>query len=40
MGAIGARSKTIMGMFMMEGVLQGWFSWVVAVPVSFFLARP
>jgi putative ABC transport system permease protein len=40
MRAIGARSKTIMGMFMMEGVLQGWFSWVVAVPVSFFLARP
>jgi putative ABC transport system permease protein len=40
MRAIGARSRTIMGMFMMEGVLQGLFSWVLAVPLSFFLARP
>jgi putative ABC transport system permease protein len=40
MRAIGARSRTIMGMFMMEGVLQGLFSWLVAVPLSFFLAQP
>ncbi|NJN99593.1 MAG: FtsX-like permease family protein, partial [Anaerolineales bacterium] len=40
MRAIGARSGTIMGMFMMEGVLQGLFSWVLAVPLSFFLAQP
>jgi putative ABC transport system permease protein len=34
MRAIGARSRTIMGMFMMEGILQGVFSWLVAVPIS------
>jgi len=33
--AVGARSGTIMGMFVMEGVLQGLFSWLVAVPISF-----
>jgi putative ABC transport system permease protein len=37
--AVGARSRTIMGMFVMEGVLQGLFSWIVAVPISFFLGR-
>jgi putative ABC transport system permease protein len=35
MRAIGARSRTIMGMFVMEGILQGWFSWAMAVPLSF-----
>jgi putative ABC transport system permease protein len=40
MRAIGARSATIMGMFMMEGVLQGLFSWLVAAPLSFLLAQP
>ena len=40
MRAIGARSRTIMGMFVMEGVLQGLFSWLMAAPLSFFLARP
>jgi putative ABC transport system permease protein len=40
MRAIGARSLTIIGMFLMEGVLQGVISWVVAAPVSFFLGRP
>lgn len=35
MRAIGARSRTIMGMFVMEGILQGWFSWAAAVPLSF-----
>ncbi len=39
MRAIGARSATIMGMFVMEGVLQGLLSWLVAVPISFFLGR-
>ena len=38
MRAIGAQSNAILGMFVMEGVLQGWLSWAVAVPVSFFLA--
>jgi putative ABC transport system permease protein len=37
MRAIGARSLTIMGMFVMEGVLQGLFSWLVAVPISYFV---
>jgi len=32
--AVGARSGTIMGMFVMEGMLQGLFSWAVAVPSS------
>ncbi|MEW5960246.1 MAG: FtsX-like permease family protein [Chloroflexota bacterium] len=39
MRAIGARSGTIMGMFIMEGVLQGLLSWLLSVPVSFALAR-
>jgi putative ABC transport system permease protein len=39
MRAIGAPSRTIMGMFVMEGVLQGLFSWLLAVPLSFGLAR-
>ena len=38
MRAIGAQSLTIMGMFVMEGVLQGLFSWIVAVPLSYALA--
>jgi putative ABC transport system permease protein len=32
--AVGARSQTILGIFMMEGVLQGLLSWVIAVPIS------
>jgi putative ABC transport system permease protein len=32
--AIGARSRTILGIFVMEGVLQGVFSWLIAVPLS------
>ncbi len=37
--AIGARSHTIMGMFVLEGVLQGVLSWVFALPLSM-LASP
>jgi len=40
MRAIGARSRTIMGMFMMEGVLQGVLSWLMAALLSFILFRP
>jgi putative ABC transport system permease protein len=40
MRAIGARSRTILGMFVMEGVLQGMLSWLIAVPISFVLAQP
>jgi putative ABC transport system permease protein len=39
MRAIGARSFTLMGMFVMEGVLQGIFSWLMAIPISFLLAE-
>ena len=38
--AIGARSKTILGMFVMEGVLQGIFSWALALPLSAAISRP
>jgi putative ABC transport system permease protein len=40
MRAIGARSGRLMSMFVMEGVLQGLFSWALAVPISFALAQP
>jgi putative ABC transport system permease protein len=35
MRAVGARSRTILGMFVLEGIMQGAFSWLVAVPISF-----
>ncbi len=38
--AIGAETPTIMGMFVMEGVLQGLLSWLVAVPLALIIARP
>jgi putative ABC transport system permease protein len=34
MRAVGARSRTILGIFIMEGVLQGLLSWLIAVPIS------
>ena len=37
--AVGARSHTILGIFVMEGVLQGILSWLVAIPISL-LASP
>jgi putative ABC transport system permease protein len=40
MRAIGAISRTMMGMFVMEGVLQGLLSWAMAVPISFALGKP
>jgi putative ABC transport system permease protein len=40
MRAVGAPSRTIMALFVMEGVLQGVMSWLVAVPLSFVLAQP
>ncbi len=40
MRAIGASSTQIIGMFLFEGVLQGMFSWVAAVPISYFAAQP
>jgi putative ABC transport system permease protein len=40
MRAVGAKSRTILGMLVMEGALQGLVSWLVAVPLSFILGRP
>jgi putative ABC transport system permease protein len=40
MRAIGAVSRTMMGMFVMEGVLQGLWSWAIAVPISLILGKP
>jgi putative ABC transport system permease protein len=36
--AVGARSPTIMGIFVLEGILQGWLSWLVAVPLSLLVS--
>ena len=40
MRAIGARSGTIIGMFVLEGVVQGVGSWLFAMPLAFFIAQP
>lgn len=36
--AIGAKSRTILGVFVMEGVLQGLLSWLIAVPISIVVS--
>ncbi|HEY6073622.1 MAG TPA: FtsX-like permease family protein, partial [Anaerolineales bacterium] len=36
--AIGARSRTILGIFVMEGLLQGLISWSIAIPLSFLIS--
>jgi putative ABC transport system permease protein len=36
--AIGARSRTILGIFLMEGTLQGLISWLFAIPLSFLVS--
>jgi putative ABC transport system permease protein len=36
--AIGARSPSILGIFILEGVLQGLLSWFIAVPVSMLVS--
>ena len=40
MRAIGARTNTMMGMFITEGILQGIFSWILVVPLSILIGRP
>ena len=40
MRAIGARTGAVVGMFMMEGILQGLLSWAIAAPLSFILGKP
>ncbi len=39
MRAVGARSRTILGVFIMEGLLQGLLSWLIALPISL-IASP
>jgi putative ABC transport system permease protein len=36
--AVGARSRTILGIFVMEGILQGLMSWMIAVPLSILVS--
>ena len=36
--AIGARSRTILGIFVMEGNLQGLISWLMAIPLSLVVS--
>ena len=36
--AVGARSHTILGIFVMEGVLQGLISWSIAIPLSILVS--
>ncbi|MCP4357871.1 MAG: FtsX-like permease family protein [Chloroflexi bacterium] len=38
--AIGASSGTIMSLFVMEGVLQGLLSWLLAIPLAYFFSQP
>lgn len=38
--SIGARSPTIMKLFIMEGLIQGIISFLIATPISFILAQP
>jgi putative ABC transport system permease protein len=40
MRAIGARTPTMLGMFMLEGILQGLLSWAMAMPLSFIVGQP
>jgi putative ABC transport system permease protein len=36
--AVGARSHTILGIFVIEGVLQGMISWLIAIPLSLAIS--
>ena len=36
--AVGARSRAILGIFVMEGVLQGLLSWLIAIPISYLVS--
>ncbi|MGD8804907.1 MAG: ABC transporter permease [Chloroflexota bacterium] len=40
MRAVGAQSRTILSLFVMEGGLQGFLSWLIAFPLALMLARP
>jgi putative ABC transport system permease protein len=36
--AVGARSRTILGIFVMEGILQGMLSWLIAIPLALLVS--
>jgi len=38
--AIGARSSAILGMFLLEGILQGVISWLISIPIAFAFSKP
>lgn len=40
MRAVGAPSRTILSLFVMEGGLQGFLSWLIAVPLALIVAQP
>jgi putative ABC transport system permease protein len=40
MRAIGAQSNVISMLYLMEGALQGFFSWLISIPLAFLLSQP
>jgi predicted lysophospholipase L1 biosynthesis ABC-type transport system permease subunit len=40
MRAIGAHSRTIRWLFILEGLLQGLLSWLIVIPLSHVISRP
>ncbi|HCU99085.1 MAG TPA: hypothetical protein DGM69_07055, partial [Chloroflexi bacterium] len=40
MRAIGARSNIIINMFVLEGLTQGIFSWLLSVPIAYIISQP
>lgn len=40
MRAMGAQSGTLSVLYLMEGALQGFFSWLISVPVAYLLSQP
>ena len=38
--AIGAPSKTIFRLFMLEGLFHGFFAWLLCIPLAYYLAEP
>jgi putative ABC transport system permease protein len=39
MRSVGARSRTVMGQFMLEGVLIGLLAWLIAIPISIWMGQ-
>ncbi len=39
MRSVGARSRTIMGQFMLEGVMIGFLAWLAAIPLSVLMSQ-